>query len=169
MSHKSWLVGGMLSAGMCIAALAQDVNNVRTLSFDASLEIAQTALAKCRADGYQVTITVLDRLGRSKVVLQDDDANPHTTENSLRKAYTALTSRLPSVEYGKRIVTTPELTGLLSLDKITTIEGGLPIKSGKDLIGAIGVSGAPGGAKDAVCAQAGISKLEARLAAAPQH
>ena len=160
--YKRFMLSALLASSFG-AAHAQEINTVRTLSFDASLEIAKAALEQCRKDGYQVTVTVLDRLGRTKVVLHDDDANPHTAENSLRKAYTSLTSRLPSGEYGKRVVNAPNLVGLLSLDKMTTVEGGLPIRAGKDLVGAIGVSGAPGGDKDAVCGKAGIDKIAARI------
>lgn len=138
---------------------AQAVLNVRTLSYNAAHEAATTALETCRESGYTVTVTVLDRLGRTKVVLHDDNANPHTIENSLRKAYTSLTSRTPSGEYGKRVTANPSSVGVLSLDKITTLEGGLPIFAGKDVVGAIGVSGAPGGDKDAACGQAGIDRI----------
>ncbi len=106
-----------------------------------------------------MTVTVLDRTARTRVVLHDDGANPHTIENSLRKAYTSLTFRTPSGDFGKRITSTPTGAGALHLDKITTAEGALPIMAGKDIVGSIGVSGAPGGDKDAVCAQAGIDRI----------
>lgn len=140
-------------------AAAQTVLNVRTLSFNAAQEAATSALETCRKNGYAVTVTVLDRLGRTKVVLHDDGANPHTVENSLRKAYTSLTSRTPSGEYGKRVTANPTSVGVLNLDKITTLEGALPILAGKDVVGSIGISGAPGGEKDAACAQAGIDRI----------
>ncbi len=146
------------------AATAQTVLNVRTLSFAAAHEAATVALEQCRKNGYAVTVTVQDRLGRTKVVLHDDGANPHTIENSLRKAYTSLTSRVPSGDYGKRVTANPTSAGLLQLDKITTLEGALPIFSGPDLVGAIGISGAPGGDKDAACGQAGIDRIAKGLA-----
>src|SRR5215510_2942647 len=62
----------------------------RTLSFSAAHEAALGALEQCRKDGYKVTVTVVNRAGRTAVVLHDDGANPHTIENSLRKAYTSL-------------------------------------------------------------------------------
>jgi uncharacterized protein GlcG (DUF336 family) len=138
---------------------AQTVLNVRSLSFAAAHEAASAALEQCKKGGYQVTITVLDRLGRTKVVLHDDGANPHTIENSFRKAYTSLTAKLPSGDYGKRVTASPSLAGILNLENITTVEGGLPIFAGQDLVGAIGISGAPGGDKDAACAQTGIERI----------
>ena len=133
----------------------------RTISLSAALEMATTSLDRCRADGYKVTITVLNRHARTAVVLSEDGANPHTVENSMRKAYTAFTTRAPSVEMGKRPPAL--LSGLLLLDKVTMIEGGLPIFAGKELVGSIGISGAPGGEKDAACAQAGIDKIAKKL------
>ncbi len=148
-----------LCATFPASAATQTVLNVRTLSFAAAHAAATVALEQCKKNGYAVTVTVLDRLGRTKVVLHDDNANPHTVENSLRKAYTSLTSRTPSGEYGKRVTSNPTSAGLLNLDKITTVEGALPILAGKDVVGAIGISGAPGGDKDAACAQAGIDHI----------
>ena len=131
------------------------------LSLAAALEMATASMDRCRADGFKVTITVLNRHARTAVVLSEDGANPHTIENSMRKAYTAFTTRVPSVEMGKR--PPAQLSGFLLLDKVTTIEGGLPIFAGKELVGAIGISGAPGGEKDAACAQAGIDKISKKL------
>jgi uncharacterized protein GlcG (DUF336 family) len=150
-------------AAAATVANAQGVVNVRSLSYAAAHEAATVALEQCQKGGYAVTVTVLDRLGRTKVVLHDDNANPHTIENSLRKAYTSLTSKVPSGEYGKRVAANPTSVGLLNLENITTLEGALPIFAGKDLVGAIGISGAPGGDKDAACAQAGIDKIAKSL------
>jgi uncharacterized protein GlcG (DUF336 family) len=161
---RQWMgLTALIAAAPC-AVHAQAVLNVRTLSFAAAHEAATVTLETCRKNGYAVTVTVLDRLGRTKVVLHDDGANPHTVENSLRKAYTTLTFRAPSGDFGKRITSTPTSVGALSLDKVTTLEGALPIMAGKDLVGSIGVSGAPGGDKDAVCAQAGIDRIAKGLA-----
>ena len=136
---------------------AQALITERNLSLNAALEMATASLERCRADGYKVTITVLNRHARTSVVLSDDGVNPHTVENSMRKAYTAFTTRMPTLEMGKRAQ--PNLGGFMLLDKITPIEGGLPVFAGKDLVGAIGISGAPGGEKDAACAQTGIDKI----------
>ena len=137
----------------------------RNLSFTAAHDAAMAALEQCRKNGYRVTVTVLDRTARTRVVVHDDGANPHTIENSLRKAYTSLTFRVPSGDYGKRVAANPQAAGALHLDKITTLEGALPIMAGKDLVGSIGISGAPGGDKDAVCAQAGIDRIAQGLTA----
>ena len=155
------LIAALLAIGCAMAQSAPGLVSERSISASAALELATTGLERCRADGYKVTITVLNRHARTAVVISDDGVNPHTVENSLRKAYTAFTTRSPSADMAKR--TQPGLAGFMQLEKITTVEGGLPIFSGKELVGAVGVSGAPGGEKDSACAQAGIDKITKSL------
>jgi uncharacterized protein GlcG (DUF336 family) len=159
MTLSKWLVLAATLALVPYAAHTQTLLTERTLSLNAAHEAAMAALEQGRKDGYNVTVTVLNRAGRTAVVLHGDGANPHTIENSPRKAYSSLTFRTPSGEFGKRVTSTPTGAGALHLDKITTAEGALPIIAGQELVGAIGVSGAPGGEKDAVCAQAGIDHI----------
>ena len=155
-THKGMFLAAVIALAPCIAG-AQAVVTERSISLNAALDVAKAGLERCRADGYKVTVTVLNRNARTVVVLSDDGVNPHTVENSMRKAYTAFTTRSPSVEMGKR--TQPGLSSFMLLDKITALEGGLPIFAGKELVGSIGISGAPGGEKDAACAQVGIDKI----------
>lgn len=96
-----------------------------------------------------------------ELALSDDGANPHTLENSERKAYTAFSTRGASGEVGKRPAA--NLVSFLQLDRTTGGEGGLPIFAGKEIVGAVGISGAPGGEKDAACAQAGIERIARKL------
>ena len=156
-----FFVGTLLASGLAMAQAAPGLVSERSISASAALELATASLERCRADGYKVTITVLNRHARTAVVVSDDGVNPHTLENSMRKAYTAFTTRSPSIEMAKR--PQPGLAGFMQLEKITTIEGGLPIFAGKELVGAVGISGAPGGDKDAACAQVGIDKIAKSL------
>lgn len=161
--------GKWTSVALLLAALpcwaAQGLVSERTISADAAQEAARVALEQCRKEGHRVTVTVLDQAGRVKVVLRDDGASPHSVQHSLNKAYTALTFGQPSSEFGKRATSSPTGAGSLHLDKIATAGGGLPIRAGNDIVGAIGVSGsrrtptAPGGAADAKCGQAGIDQV----------
>jgi uncharacterized protein GlcG (DUF336 family) len=155
---KSTIVMAAMLALVPSMAGAQAYVTERTLALNAALEMATTALEACRKEGYRVTVTVLNRAGRTLVVLHDN-ANPHTIENSYRKAYTSLTYRVPSGEFGKRMASTPPPHGAMVLANITSAEGALPVMSGKELIGTIGISGAPGGHRDAACAQVGIDKI----------
>ena len=166
MTKKRWLVLAALAAiAPCAAQAQQGVLTERTLSLDAAEQAARAALERCRKDGYKVTVTVLNKSGRTKVVIHDDGAGPHTIENSFRKAYTVITGRdgESSGDYGRRIAKNPPPHPALHLQNITTAEGALGIRAGKDLVGSIGVSGAPGGDKDAVCAQVGIDHVAKML------
>ena len=160
---KCTLVAGYLSAFPCWAA--QGLVTERTISIEAAQEAARVALAQCRKEGHRVTVTVLDHAARTKVILRDDGASPHSVQHSLNKAYTALTFGEPSSEFGKRATSSPTGAGSLHLDKIATAGGGLPIRAGNEIVGAIGVSGsrgtptAPGGATDTKCGQAGIDSI----------
>lgn len=152
----------VLIAALCVgAAGAQGLVTERGISANTALELATASLEKCRSDGYKVTITVLNHHARTAVVLSDDGVNPHTIENSLRKAYTAFTTRTPTAAMEKRAQ--PGLAGFMLLDKISPLDGGLPIFAGRDLVGAIGISGAPGGDKDTACANTGMAKIARAL------
>lgn len=134
----------------------------QSITTDAAMQVAGAALAACRADAQKVSITVIDQSGRVKAQVRDDGAAPHTLEHSFRKAYTALSYKMPSADYGKRAKDSGGAIGPQLLPNITTAAGGLPIKIGAHLIGGIGVSGTPasagGGEHDAKCAQQGIVK-----------
>ncbi len=168
MISKKWMANSMvLAATLAFVPLAVNAQTAvisqRTISFAAALDAAKTALESCQKGGYQVTVTVLGRNGRTLVVLHDDGANPHTIENSFRKAYTSLTFRRPSGEFGKAQAALPPPHGAMVLANVTSAEGALPIMAGKDLVGSMGISGAPGGHLDAACVQAGIDKIKGGL------
>jgi len=134
----------------------------RSLSAVTSMTIAQTALETCTRQGYHVSVHVLGRNGEVLVAVRGDDAPPHTMENSQRKAYTSRTFRIPSGEFVQRVKDNPT-TGVVHLTGIIAAQGALPIKAGDEVIGAVGVSGAPGGEKDEACAKAGIDKVADQL------
>ena len=158
--------GSLVLAGLCVYALASPASaqliQHKDLSASMALTIAETTIATCKTNGYNVSVTVVGRNGEIIVQVRGDNTGPHTIENSMRKAYTAFTTRNSTAEMAKRAQ--PGLSGFMLLDKITPIEGGLPIFAGKDLVGSVGISGAPGGEKDAACAQVGIDKIAKGLA-----
>ena len=163
MASKKTIIIAALACLPGAVAAQQSYVTQRSISYEAAHEASVVALDTCRKNGFKVTVTVVDAAGGAKIVLHDDGARPHTIENSMRKAYTSLTSGRTSGEYGKANIANPQSVGALHLDRITTLEGALPIMSNKEVIGAIGVSGAPGGDKDAVCAQAGIDRISKGL------
>ena|SRR5579872_1009472 len=149
------------AAALCLpSAFAQELNTQKTLSLDVALAIAHGALDQCRADGFRVTVTIVDGSGMVKVQMHDDGAGPHTMDFSRKKAYSALTFKRTSGETGKAWAAAPPAP--LITDAVGT-PGGVPIKVGNDVIGAVGVSGAPGGDKDEACSNAGIAKVASKL------
>ena len=145
-------------------AASQPVVNEATLSADAAIQIATGALAQCRQDGQKVTVSVVDHAGREKVRIRDDGAAPHSEVHAFRKAYTALTYKMTSADYGKRAAESKGAIGPQLLPNLTSAAGGVPIRSGDRVLGAVGVSGTPGsaggGGHDAKCAEAGIQKVK---------
>ena len=146
-----------LACGLAGSANAQLVAR-KDLSAAMALTIAETAIATCKTNGYNVSANVVGRNGEVIVAMRGDGTGPHTLENSMKKAYTSKAQRRPSGEFATAIKDNPT-AGALRLTNIVPAQGALPIKVGEDTIGAIGVSGAPGGDKDEVCAKAGIDKV----------
>jgi uncharacterized protein GlcG (DUF336 family) len=134
----------------------------KDLSLATALTIATTAIETCKGQGYRVSATIVGREGQVIVQLRGDDTGPHTIENSLKKAYTSRTFRIPSGEFVQRVKDNPT-TGAVHLTGIVAAQGALPIKIGDEVIGAVGVSGAPGGEKDEACAKAGLDKVADQL------
>ena len=157
---KHLVVIGLL--GVLTAPANAQLLNQKALSAAMALSIAQTALETCTKQGYHVSVHVLGRDGEVIVAVRGDDAPPHTMENSQKKAYTARTFRIPSGEFVQRVKDNPT-TGAVHLSGIVAAQGALPIKVGDEVIGAVGVSGAPGGDKDEACAKTGIDKVADQL------
>jgi uncharacterized protein GlcG (DUF336 family) len=147
------------------AALAQGLPTVtyKLLPAALSVEAAQAALAACKAQGYNVTVSVVDRLGLQQILIVGDGASPTGRTLAPRKAYTSALRRITTGELNKRVAV-PGAFNPTVFDTYLTIErGGVPINVDKETVGAIAVSGAPGGDKDEACADAGIAKISDRL------
>ena len=130
----------------------------KSLSSGIALAMAETTMAACKANGYAVSVTVVGRSGEIILQVRGDNTGPHTVENSMRKAYTARTFRVPSGEIVTRLKNDPTFA-LIHLNNVIANQGALPIKVGDEVIGGIGASGAPGGDKDEACVKAGIDKV----------
>jgi uncharacterized protein GlcG (DUF336 family) len=151
----------VVATAFSASAGAQGVVTQKNVSLALALQIANAAIAQCRSMGYQASVSVVDRDGVPIVMLHDDGAGLSTNEGSDRKAYTAVSFKQPSAAFVKRLQDRPDTVGSRHYTRILALAGGLPIKVGNDVIGAIGVSGTPG--KDDVCAQAGIDKVADQL------
>lgn len=154
------MAGAVLSLEVSSLLFAQGVITQRALSLDGARAIAEGTVEKCRADGFRVSVTVIDAGGTLKAFFRDDGAAPHTIDFSRRKAYSALTFRRTSAETGKAWAANPPAP---NIEGTVGTAGGVPIRIGMEVIGAVGVSGAPGGDKDEACANAGIAKIADQL------
>jgi uncharacterized protein GlcG (DUF336 family) len=135
----------------------------KVLTAALALEAAEAAVAACKAQGYNVTVTIVDRTGATKLVLVGDGARPLTLEVTRRKAYTSAMQRVSTGDFTKRVSTPGAFNPGMFDSQLTTGLGGLPIKVGEDTIGGISAAGAPGGDKDEACANAGLDKIKDRL------
>lgn len=121
-----------------------------------------TAMETCKKDGYRVSASVVDRGGVLRGMVRADGAGPHTVESSRKKAYTAASLRRPTSELAELIAKVPMLQALREMnDNILMLGGGLPIEIGGEVVGGIGVGGAPGAHLDDACAQAGLDSIGA--------
>lgn len=135
----------------------------KSLTPDVALEAAQSAMKKCRDDGYQVAVAVVDRFGQPQVLLRDRYAGLPAADIATAKAYTALSFRRDTSELAKMVRDGQMDAGLARLPHIAMLAGALVIETGGTLVGGIGVSGAPGGDKDEACARAGLDAIRDKL------
>ena len=161
MSSKVKLLGLAAMAAMLVSPAKAQLAVEKNLTLAMAQEIANGAMESCKAMGYKVSVEVIDRDGLPIVSLRGDGAGLHTPEGADRKAYTARTFRAPSADFLKRMQRDPAAHASEEYTRVLALPGGLPIKVGDDVVGAVGVSGSPG--KDDDCGQAGIDKVKDQL------
>lgn len=132
----------------------------KMLKPEIALQLATAAMEHCRDEGYQVGVAVVDRSGILQVFMRDRYAGTHTVETATRKAWTAVSFRTNTSELDE--VTRPDADayGIRFISRALPLGGGLLIESGGAMVGAVGVSGAPGPELDDICAEAGIEAIE---------
>ena len=135
----------------------------KSLAPEVALEAAQTALKKCRDDGFQVAVVVVDRFGQPQVLLRDRYAGLPAADIATAKSYTALSFRRDTSELAKMVRDGQMDANLARMPHIAMLAGALVIETGGTLVGGIGVSGAPGGDKDEACARAGLDAIRDKL------
>lgn len=135
----------------------------KSLGPELALDLARAALDSCRANGYQVAVAVVDRSGVTQVMLRDRFAGPHTPSTASGKAWTAVSFKTSTTELNA--ISQPGMmqAGIRNLPGAVVIGGGLVVEAGGSLVGAVGVSGAPGGDADEACARAGIEAIRDKL------
>jgi uncharacterized protein GlcG (DUF336 family) len=139
---------------------AQDATyTVRLLTPETALKAAEAALKKCRADGFQVAVAVVDRSGVVQAVLRDRYAGPHTPDMAISKAWTAVSFRTNTGTLATETQAGKPMSGIRNRPGVAAVGGGRLIEGAGSLLGGIGVSGAPGGERDDACADAGIKAI----------
>ena len=141
------------------AVAAEATFTTKSLTPETALKAAQAALAKCRSDGYQVAVAVVDRSGLTQVLLRDRYAGAHTVDVATNKAWSAVSFRTNTKDLERATRPNESMSGLRHMPRATAVGGGVMVEGGGALMGAIGVSGAPGGDADHACANAGLKAI----------
>jgi uncharacterized protein GlcG (DUF336 family) len=165
--HSILRLGGLAVLLAASAAQAQSpapaVRTEKNISLALANQIAAETVAACAANGYNVAATVVDRAGTVRAVQRADNAGPHTLASSERKAWTSASAKSPTQAMMEGAQKNPGAANLVYLPGFLLLGGGVPIKSGNDVIGAVGVGGAPGGHLDEQCANAALEKVKGQL------
>ena len=160
----------ILAASLALAmpAHAQVQKTANALPLDLALEAAAEAAKSCAAQGWPVSVAIVDAGGNVKVQAKGDFATVHTKDSSFRKAYTQASmgpifgfDRLG--DWVEKLKTNPAAAALASIPNIIALPGAVAVRMRGEIVAAIGVGGAPGGDKDEACAQAGLNKIKDRL------
>lgn len=141
------------------AASAQAVRVEKNMSLDLASQIAAATVAACSASGYNVTVAVVDRAASLRALQRADNAGPHTVGAAQGKAYTSASARTTTTAMLENVQKNPGAATLVDIPGFLVLGGGVPVKVGNEVIGAVGVGGAPGGHLDEQCANAGITKV----------
>ncbi len=156
------LIVSLLFCFFAGAGFAKEQPVQKGLTLALSVDAAKAVIKQCENDGFKVSVAIVDQAGLLKVQLKADGAGPHTLDSSRRKAYTANSMRGPTQKYAELIISSPDLHSLARMNEnILLLGGGFPIKIDGEIVGGIGVGGAPGIKFDEVCAREGLRVLQA--------
>ncbi|MES2189471.1 MAG: heme-binding protein [Pseudomonadota bacterium] len=145
------------------AANAQAVRTEKNMSLDLANQIAAASVAACAANGYAVAATVVDRAGTVRAVQRADNAGPHTLGASQAKAFTSASAKNTTLAMMEGAQKNPAAANLVNIPGYLLLGGGVPVKVGNEVIGAVGVGGAPGGNLDEQCAMVALDKVKSLL------
>jgi uncharacterized protein GlcG (DUF336 family) len=150
----------LLAALMPVSGLAQEGTfQTKSLTPETALVAARAALDGCRKQGYQVAVAVVDRAGLLQVLLRDRFAGAHTVDVAMNKAWTAASFRTSTTDLAQETQPGKPMSGIRTLSRFLAAGGGVVIQAGGNALGAIAVSGAPGGEADERCANAGLDAI----------
>ena len=157
--QRAAIAAFVVAAGIPTAWAQSATHTFRILTPEAALKATEAALKDCRARGYQVAVAVVDRSGVPQAMLRDRFAGAHTPETAVNKAWTAASFRTDTTELAKATQPGQPSSGIRHVPRFVGVGGGVNIQAGGSIVGAIGVSGAPTGDADDLCAKAGIAAI----------
>lgn len=157
---KKFMTVAALVAGMVSVSAQADTLTQKNISLAQANALASAAIQACSAKNYQVSVTVVDRAGVVKAVQRTDNAGPHTVKASEMKAFTALSTKNASGKVMEAAQNNAGAQNMRDVPGFLLLAGGLPVKAGDEVIGAIGIGGAPGGQLDEACAQQALDGLK---------
>ena len=144
-------------------ANAQAVRTEKNMSLELANQIASASVAACAANGYAVAATVVDRAGTVRAVQRADNAGPHTLGSSQAKAFTSASAKNTTLAMMDASQKNPAAANLVYIPGYLLLGGGVPVKVGNEVIGAVGIGGAPGGNLDEQCAMVALDKVKELL------
>lgn len=153
------LAAAALSPLGAAAQSAGGTFTVRHMTPEVALKAANAALQDCRKRGFQVAVAVVDRSGVVQALIRDRFAGPHTPDTAIGKGWTAVSFRTDTLPFAADTQAGKAASGIRDLPRVVAIGGGVLVQSGGSIVGAIGVSGAPGGEADDQCARAGLAAV----------
>lgn len=158
-AHLSVALALALCAAGAIAAPSPKLLTQQNVSLALANELAEATLAACHADGRSAVVAIVDRGGNLVAVQRDDSVGPHNTDAARQKAFTALSTKSATRELATNARANPDSVNLNTVPSLLLIGGGVPLKAGNEVIGAIGVGGSGGAANDEGCALKAIAKV----------
>ena len=144
-------------------ANAQAVRTEKNISLELANQIASASVGACAGNGYAVAATVVDRAGTVRAVQRADNAGPHTLGASQQKAFTSASAKNTTLAMMEASQKNPAAANLVYIPGYLLLGGGVPVKVGNEVIGAVGVGGAPGGNLDEQCAMVALDKVKELL------
>ena len=157
---KQKLILAAIVSFLPFSAQAEGTFATKSLTPATALELAKATMEACSEMGYQVAVSVVDRSGIEQVMLRDRFAGPHTPETARRKAWSAISFRTNTSDMLDVSKAGQPQAGIRHLDNVAMLGGGMMVNSGGEMVGGLGVSGAPGGALDDECAIKGLEAIE---------
>ena len=162
-STLALIAAAALTAVLAGPAQAQAIRTERTMSLELANQIATATVAACTAGGYNVTAAVVDRAGQLRALQRADNAGPHTVEAAQAKAFTSASARNNTLAMMEGAQKNPAAANLVHIPGFLLLGGGVPVRVGNDVIGAVGVGGAPGGHLDEQCAVTALATVKDAL------